>query len=218
MRVLVAVDGSEPARLGVELVANAVWSPGTEVTAVVAAETGRGLFGGPWPALAMVQSERIEAEIVADAEAAVDDARRRLARPGLRVETAVLRGRPASAILDCARSRSVDLIVLGSRGHGRIATMLLGSVSAEVVDHSSAPVLVARGSQTARVVLAWDGSSGARRAADLVGSWPMFAWRAGRGSQRCRGWAAVVDRLAGGRQCRVIAAVRRVCGCHPPRA
>ena len=53
--------------------------------------------------------------------------------------------------------------------------MLLGSVSAEVVDHAPAPVLVARGDQATRVVLAWDGSSCAARAADLLRTWPVFA-------------------------------------------
>ena len=68
-----------------------------------------------------------------------------------------------------------DLVVVGSRGHGTIESMLLGSVSAEVVDHSPAPVLVARSDQATRVVLAWDGSSWARRAADLLRTSPIFA-------------------------------------------
>jgi len=53
--------------------------------------------------------------------------------------------------------------------------MLLGSVSAEVVDHAPAPVLVARGSRIERIVLAWDGSSCAALAADLVRTWPIFS-------------------------------------------
>ena len=63
-----------------------------------------------------------------------------------------------------------DLIVIGSRGHRTIESMLLRSVSAEVVDHGLAPVLVARGDQTTRAVLAWDGSSCARRAAEVLGT------------------------------------------------
>ena len=175
MRVLVAIDGSEPAALGVDLVANVAWPGGTEILVAEAVETGAGLFGGPWPALATVQADRIEAEIRAEAERTVHRARERLARPGLTVQAAVLRGRPATAIVDRAGRMPADLIVVGSRGHGTIASMLLGSVSAELVDHSPAPVLVARGDDTTRVVLAWDGSSCASRAADLVCTSPIFA-------------------------------------------
>jgi nucleotide-binding universal stress UspA family protein len=175
MRVLVAIDGSGPAGLGVDLVADVAWPAGTEILVAEAVETGAGLFGGPWPALAMVQADRIEAEIQAAADRTVHQARERLARPGLSVQAVVLLGRPATAIVDRARSMPADLVVVGSRGHGTIESMLLGSVSAEVVDHSPAPVLVARGRQINRVVLAWDGSSCARHAADLLRTWPIFA-------------------------------------------
>lgn len=66
-------------------------------------------------------------------------------------------------------------MVVGSRGHGTIESMLLGSVSAEVIDHAMTPVLVARRRRIDRVVLAWDGSTSASRAAKLLGRWPIFA-------------------------------------------
>jgi nucleotide-binding universal stress UspA family protein len=98
-----------------------------------------------------------------------------LARPGLEVVTEVLRGRPATAIVDAAKAFDADLVVVGSRGHGTVGSMLLGSVSAEVVDHATVPVLVARGRTTDRLILAWDGSMCARAAADLICTWPIFA-------------------------------------------
>lgn len=69
---------------------------------------------------------------------------------------------------------SADLVIVGSRGHGAIESMLLGSVSAEVVDHATVPVLVARKSTLGRIVLAWDGSDSARGAAEAVRTWPVF--------------------------------------------
>jgi nucleotide-binding universal stress UspA family protein len=175
MNVLLAIDGSEAAGLAVDLVADVSWPAGTDILVAEAIETGAGLFGGPWPALAMVQTDRIEAEIRDQAHQTVHEACERLARPGLSVEAVVLRGRPATAIVGRARDMHADVVVVGSRGHGTIESMLLGSVSAEVVDRAPAPVLVARGRGIERIVLGWDGSSCATRAADLLSTWPIFA-------------------------------------------
>jgi nucleotide-binding universal stress UspA family protein len=175
MRVLVAIDGSEPAGLAVDLVANAAWPPDSEIVVAEAVETGAGIYGGPWPSLAVVQTDRVEAELREWAQKSVREANEKLTRPGIKVEGVVLRGRPASAIVEQADRMKADLVVVGSRGHGMIESMLLGSVSAEIVDHAPAPVLVARGSSMNRIVLGWDGSACAKRAAELVRTWPVFA-------------------------------------------
>ncbi len=175
MRVLVAIDGSGPASRAVELVGGLRWPAGTTITVAQAVESGEGLYGGLWPAVAMVEVGRLEADIRSAAEQDVAEAAGQLVRPGLTVDTAVLRGRPATAIGERARAMGADLIVVGSRGHGRISSMLLGSVSSELVDHAPAPVLVARGSSIDRILLAWDGSSCAARAAELLQAWPVFA-------------------------------------------
>ncbi len=175
MRVLVAIDGSDSASLAVDLVADAAWPGGTTIRVVEASETGAALFGGPWPTLALVQADELEAQLRLGANATVQEAEARLTRPGLTVESVVLRGRPAAALVDDARRIAADLMVVGSRGHGTIESMLLGSVSAEVIDHAMTPVLVARRRRIDRVVLAWDGSASASRAAELLGRWPIFA-------------------------------------------
>lgn len=175
MRVLVAIDGSEAASRAVDLACAVPWPHGTGIVVIEAVESGKGLYGGLWPTAAMVEVGHLEAEVGSAAERDVTGAAERLARPGLTVETAVLRGRPASAISERARVMGADLIVVGSRGHGRIGTMKLGSISSELIDHAPAPVLVARGTCIDRVLLAWDGSACAGRAADLLPTWPVFA-------------------------------------------
>lgn len=175
IRILVAIDGSAAAARAVDFVGGIRWPAGTEIVVAEAVQSGEGLFGGPWPSMAMVEVSRLETEIRSGAEQDVCEAAERLVRPGLTVETAVLRGRPATAISERARAMGADLIVVGHRGHGRISPMLLGSISSELVDHASAPVLVVRGTSMERVVLAWDGSSCAARAAGLLCTWPIFA-------------------------------------------
>lgn len=60
------------------------------------------------------------------------------------IHTEVLEGGAAEAILTVAQARQVDLIVMGSRGLGRLAGLLLGSQSQKVVQHADCPVLIVR--------------------------------------------------------------------------
>ncbi len=174
LRVLLATDGSEPAGLAVDLVSNIAWPDASQITVAHAVETAAALFGGPWAGPALIQTDEIEEAIRAEAQRTVTEASTRVKRPGVNVEAVVLRGRPATAIVDRARGMHADLAVVGSRGHGTIESMLLGSVSAEVADYAPSPVLVARGSHIERVVLGWDGSSCAARAVELLRTWPIF--------------------------------------------
>ena len=67
-----------------------------------------------------------------------------------------------------------DLVVCGSRGHGPLASVVMGSVSAEVVDHAPCPVLVARHSSVHRLVVGVDGSAPATHAIATLKRWPIF--------------------------------------------
>ncbi|MGH2464101.1 MAG: universal stress protein, partial [Candidatus Limnocylindrales bacterium] len=95
-------------------------------------------------------------------------------RPGITVDTALLVGRPATAIVEAAIAFNADLVVAGSRGRGTLGTMLLGSVSAEIVETAPVPVLIARTTSIQRIVLADDGSPGAALARTLVARMPGF--------------------------------------------
>jgi nucleotide-binding universal stress UspA family protein len=69
--------------------------------------------------------------------------------PGLRVETQVHAGDPASVILGAAGD--AGLIVVGARGRGSLASLFLGSVSHGVVHRARVPVLVVRAAVTGSV-------------------------------------------------------------------
>lgn len=66
--------------------------------------------------------------------------------------TAMLRGDTVDEIVAYADSHDVDLIVVGSRGHGAIAGALLGSVSRGVLGESKRPVLIVRAAAVAAPV------------------------------------------------------------------
>ena len=60
------------------------------------------------------------------------------------IHTEFIEGSPAEAIIDVAVTRKSDVIVIGSRGHGTLAGLLLGSTSQKVVAHAPCPVLIVR--------------------------------------------------------------------------
>jgi nucleotide-binding universal stress UspA family protein len=66
---------------------------------------------------------------------------------GVEFETKVLQGKPADEIVAFADTIDADLIVLGSRGHGSIASALIGSVSRDVLHESRRPVSIVRGTR-----------------------------------------------------------------------
>jgi len=74
------------------------------------------------------------------------------AEKGVDVETGLLKGRPADEIVAFADTIDADLIVVGSRGHGAVASALIGSVSRGVLHESRRPVLVVRGTHVAAEV------------------------------------------------------------------
>jgi nucleotide-binding universal stress UspA family protein len=59
-----------------------------------------------------------------------------------RVQTEILEGPPALMLLKAAEG--AEVLVVGSRGHGAFAGMLLGSVSQHCVHHATCPIVVVR--------------------------------------------------------------------------
>lgn len=175
MRVLIATDGSQPSEVALELAASIVWPPDSVIRLVSVIEPVEAVLSGAWaPSIAEDIEEQAD-ELLASADVVLEHAARELSASGTQVEREVMRGRAASCIVEDARRFGADLIIIGSRGHGGISSMLLGSVSAEVADHSACPVLVARLPRLTRVVLGTDGSEYAQAAEDWLRRWPIFA-------------------------------------------
>ena len=80
---------------------------------------------------------------LADAVVAEAETQARMIAPAVRIEVSALAGSPAPGLLDAATD--AGLLVLGSRGRGGFAGLLLGSVSRRVATHANCPVVVVRG-------------------------------------------------------------------------
>ena len=63
---------------------------------------------------------------------------------GSRAQRMLVRGQPATAIVEAAEAHGADAIVIGSRGRGALAASVLGSVSSAVAGRSACPVIVVR--------------------------------------------------------------------------
>lgn len=83
-----------------------------------------------------------------DAQHLVDEceARVRSLHPSVDVKGVTVEGNPAAELVDV--SRGASLLVVGSRGHGRLADMLIGSVSKHCAAHAHCPVVVYRDDAT----------------------------------------------------------------------
>jgi uncharacterized protein len=67
-----------------------------------------------------------------------------VSQEGIPVEGKVLSGKPAEAIMEIAKAKSVDLIIMGSHGRTGLNKILLGSVSDRVIGYANCPVLVVK--------------------------------------------------------------------------
>jgi nucleotide-binding universal stress UspA family protein len=206
MKVIVGIDGSPCSATAVELVAALAWPPGTQMRLIGVFDTFH--LVGPWAPYGGFDVADAVSDLTGELRAALQDARARLSGGGIEVEEAVLEGRPGSVLADVAEEWTADLVVVGSRGHGALRTMLLGSVSAEVVDHVSCPVLVVRRRTLGSILLAHDGSDLARAAEDILAEWPAFRDRPVEVLSIVRGGGATGESLWPVAQGRAVAVVR----------
>ena len=79
------------------------------------------------------------------AETVLRNAKEKAEKDGaIKVKTAIGTGDPATSILDFARRRKVDMIVVGTRGLGKLKGTILGSVSRKITNNAEASCLIVR--------------------------------------------------------------------------
>jgi nucleotide-binding universal stress UspA family protein len=137
-KILLAVDGSENALRAARTAAELTRRMGAKELRVIAVFDPIPTYLGDPNMQIAITARRGEAEKVL--EAAVKE----VGEVPCEVHTGILEGNPAEAIIGVANTRSSDLIVMGSRGLGGLAGLLLGSTSQKVAAHAPCPVLIVR--------------------------------------------------------------------------
>jgi nucleotide-binding universal stress UspA family protein len=139
--ILAALDGSEPAARGATLAADLAVRYGAALHLVH-------VINSPSVSRELMEfaelegTDALEVKARAATQSFLADARAQAASKGVqRLATEVLLGDPAAKLLDYARERTIDLIVLGRRGMGPIRGLLMGSVSTKVNSMAACPVL-----------------------------------------------------------------------------
>jgi nucleotide-binding universal stress UspA family protein len=137
--IVVGVDGSECAERALAQAVNEATLRGVRLRVVCAWHIPRAVYGGglaPGLDQGTVDSLRDNAQaVVREALSQVERA-----QPGIACEGEAVEGQAAEVLLQEARDAS--LIVVGNRGRGGFTSLLLGSVSQQVVHHAHCPVLV----------------------------------------------------------------------------
>jgi nucleotide-binding universal stress UspA family protein len=134
--IVVGVDGSEPSVRALHWAAQQAGLTGASLEAVTTWQWPSSYGWGP-PLPDDYRPDQVAAAVLEELVAPV-----RAAHPALDLRVRVVEGHPAQVLVEA--SRDADLLVVGSRGHGEFAGMLLGSVSEFLVTRSHCPVAVVR--------------------------------------------------------------------------
>jgi nucleotide-binding universal stress UspA family protein len=134
---VVGVDGSESSKSALRWAARLYPVFDGEIQVVTSWEYPSSYGWG----VALPSDWRPDIDAAKAVESTVDEVFGTERPPGLRC--IVTEGRASSVLLQA--SAGADLLIVGSRGHGGFAGLLLGSVSAECAEHAKCPVLVAHG-------------------------------------------------------------------------
>jgi nucleotide-binding universal stress UspA family protein len=136
-RIVVGVDGSAHGEAALEWAIRMAKGMGSHITAVFAIYVPV-YFPEPY-GIPIQFDEKWRAEMLDEFE---NKWCKKLKSSGVPHRMVVMDGRPASVIVGVADKEDADLIIVGRRGRGGVAELLLGSVSHEVAIHSKRPVLL----------------------------------------------------------------------------
>jgi nucleotide-binding universal stress UspA family protein len=135
-KILVPLDGSPLAADAIEAAVDL--AAGNPVTLVL-------LRAAEAHTLPCADPTNEQVRVVREAEDYLTSVKDRLAKRGMTtVETSVWYGPPVAAIVDAARLKKADLVVMSSHGRSGLGRLLLGSVAESVLRSTAVPVCIVR--------------------------------------------------------------------------
>ncbi|MFA6001424.1 MAG: universal stress protein [Thermoleophilia bacterium] len=157
-KILVAFDGSESSRNALSQTLSKFEESWIKVLIVVPAYEGE---------LELVGIHDIQSLLRGPTKELTQAAQEIVGSESARVNIDVVKGEAFERIIDVAKNESCTLIVMGRRGLHRVERMLMGSVTAKVIVHSSTDILVIpREAQISwdNIIVATDGSTDSEKA------------------------------------------------------
>lgn len=139
MKILIAADGSDYTRRMLDYLASHEWLRSGHVLSVLAV-----VFPLPHRAAAFASEDIVQTYYFDDAEQVLRPIREFLKTHGIEAECVYRIGHPAECIAHAAQDGGHDLVVMGSHGHGAVASLVLGSVATKVIASCKTPVLLVR--------------------------------------------------------------------------
>jgi nucleotide-binding universal stress UspA family protein len=140
MKILIAADGSDyTKRMLAYIAAHDEWLGARHSYTVI-----HGVLAVPHRAAAFVGLKVVHEFYESDAEMVFRPIRAFFAQQGIDAKFVHTVGHVADGIANLANEGKFDLVVMGSRGHGDLANLVLGSVATKVLAKCSVPVLLVR--------------------------------------------------------------------------
>jgi nucleotide-binding universal stress UspA family protein len=136
-KILIAYDGSEHSKRAAQLAGElARREEKTELWLVCVMDMIPVTLGEPYITEAMNSLTQAGEDLLRDAK--------KILGKDVPVNDELLFGSPAEGILDVAKNRECDLIIMGARGMSGLRGLLLGSQINKVINHSTCPVLAVK--------------------------------------------------------------------------
>ena len=141
-KILVAVDGSDPSIHALEVAATVAKQNNGSLLLLSVVPPIQPMVEGDMPQYAPDFSR----DLVESYTKMLNHHLKKLKEkhPGIKSEAVITEGNPARRIIEESRKYQVDLIIVGNRGKSGILSWMLGSVSRQVTDACTVPVLVVK--------------------------------------------------------------------------